>query len=154
MRTKDVLLRALLVTGIALLLIVDPPPAWGQAFYAVDGVALDGYDVVAYFTEGKPVKGNTTFAITIDSVQWRFSSEEHLKMFQDNKERYQPRFGGWCAYGVSENHKSPTSPDAWTIVNDKLYVNYNKKVKKIWLTDRDARIRAAEEYWTDLEHQD
>ena len=144
----------LLYIGITTFFVLGTAAAMCQPpNYAVDGVAVHGYDVVAYFTEGKPVKGSPAFAFTLDSVQWHFSSREHLDLFKANPERYLPQFGGWCAYGVSQNYKAPTEPDAWTIVNDKLYLNYNKKVRNMWLQDRDARIHKAEQNWTELEYK-
>ncbi len=144
-----------LFTGVTTFLVLVTAAAICQSpNYAVDGVAVNGYDVVAYFIDGKPVKGSAEFAFTLDSVQWLFSSREHLDLFKSDPERYLPQFGGWCAYGVSQNYKAPTEPDAWTIVNDKLYLNYNKKVRKMWLQDRDARIHTAEQNWTELKHKE
>lgn len=118
--------------------------------YHTDGVALNGYDVVAYFKTGKPRKGDAAYSWQWENVTWLFQSQENLDHFKDNPGLFMPQFGGWCAYGVSEDHKSPTDPDAWTIVNGKLYLNYNTHVKKLWLKDRDERIEKAELFWEEL----
>ncbi len=147
--------RLFLTTFTITCLLLSSAEVKGQPpIYAVDGVALNGYDVVAYFTEGKPVEGDAAYATTTDGVEWRFASREHLELFTSNPERYLPQFGGWCAYGVSNNYKAPTNPDAWTIVHGKLYLNYNTRVRKNWLGDRDERIRTAEENWITLKSKE
>ena len=67
-----------------------------------------------------------------------------------NPEKFAPQFGGYCAYGLSENHKSPTEPEAFTIVDDKLYLNYNLKVKELWKKDIPGRIKKANDFWPAL----
>jgi YHS domain-containing protein len=118
--------------------------------YINDGVAANGYDVISYFSDGKPVKGNNQFAFNWNNATWYFSSKSHLDSFKINPGKYAPQFGGYCAYGVSENHKAPTSPDAWTIVNGKLYLNYNADVRGMWRKDIDNRINVANKNWPSL----
>ena len=99
----------------------------GQAseiFSTSDG-AVQGYDVVAYFTESKPVKGTKEFTVYHSGESWYFSSAENLKTFKASPEKYKPQFGGYCAYGMSRGYKAKTDPEAWTIVDGKLYLNYN-----------------------------
>ncbi len=115
-----------------------------------NGVAIKGYDPVAYFTEGKAVQGNDTFTYQWSGVQWKFSSQANLDSFKKNPLQYAPQYGGYCAYGCSENHKSPTDPNAFTIVNNKLYLNYNFKVKDMWIRDTTSRIKSADAYWKSL----
>ncbi|WP_337043251.1 YHS domain-containing (seleno)protein [Emticicia sp. 17c] len=122
-------------------------------FSNADG-AIRGYDVVAYFTEGKPVKGNPELMYEWNEAKWYFSSTENLNRFKENPEKYAPQFGGYCAYGLSEGHKAPTQPDAWTIVDNKLYLNYNTKVQVKWKEDRDERIRKANQNWTELKNKE
>lgn len=111
------------------------------------GFAANGYDVVAYFKEGKPVEGKKTFSYQWHDALWLFSSKQNLDSFSHNPDKYAPQFGGYCAYGVSEGHKAPTQPDAWTIVDNKLYLNYNKDVMKLWRQDIPGRIKKADENW-------
>ncbi|MDI9861752.1 YHS domain-containing (seleno)protein [Flectobacillus roseus] len=115
-----------------------------------DGIAIRGYDPVAYFKQSKPVKGQETISHDWNGVKWLFSSEENKEDFKANPEKFAPQFGGYCAYGLSENHKSPTEPEAFTIVDDKLYLNYNLKVKELWKKDISGRIKKANDFWPAL----
>jgi YHS domain-containing protein len=112
--------------------------------------AINGYDVVAYFKESKPVKGDTQFNYTWKDANWYFSSKENLETFRANPEQYVPQYGGYCAYGTSEGHKAPTEPDAWTIVDGKLYLNYNKNVKVLWNKNQSELIKKADANWGEL----
>ncbi|MBN8577873.1 MAG: YHS domain protein [Cytophagales bacterium] len=134
------------------LVVFGPVVAYGQdtPYFTEKGVAVGGYDVVAYFTQQAAVKGSSNFSFSWDEVTWHFSSSENLNLFKEHPQRYAPQFGGWCAYGVSENHKSPTQPEAFTIVNEKLYLNYNQKVLKLWRSDTTRYIRQANAYWPAL----
>lgn len=112
--------------------------------------AIRGFDPVAYFTEQKAVKGNSEFSYDWNTVTWYFASDSNKKSFVENPEKYAPQFGGYCAYGVSEDHKSPTDPLAFTIVNDKLYLNYSIKVKELWMKQQQQRIEKANALWPAL----
>lgn len=118
-----------------------------NAIYQKNGIAIGGYDPVAYFTDNKPVEGKETFSFVWNDTKWLFNTQANLDAFKANPSMYAPQFGGFCAYGVSENHKSPTDPNAWTIVDNKLYLNYSKKVKELWSKDIPARIKKANNYW-------
>ena len=118
--------------------------------FAPDNQAIRGYDPVAYFTDNKPVKGLPNLTYTWQGVAWSFANQANLDAFKAAPEKYAPQYGGYCAYGASENHKSPTDPDAFTIVDDKLYLNYTPKVKTKWGQDRDNRIKAADANWPKL----
>ena len=115
-----------------------------------DGIAIKGHDPVAYFSENAAVEGLKQFSYSWQGVDWWFKNEANLAAFKANPEKYAPQFGGYCAYGASENHKSPTDPAAFTIVNDKLYLNYNMKVKELWSKDSKGRIEKAEKNWVTL----
>lgn len=119
-------------------------------FFHTDGVAIRGYDPVAYFLANKPVAGDKAFSFRWQEVDWYFSSQANLDKFKEAPDKYAPQFGGYCAYGVSDNHKSPTQPEAFTIVDGKLYLNYNPKVKELWLKDTEGHIRRAETNWAEL----
>ena len=135
------------------LLIVIIGRVAAQPIFTSEGVAIRGYDPVAYFNDGKPVLGSAAFTYVWQGAEWRFKDKTNMELFKANAEKYAPQFGGWCAYGVSENHKSPTEPDVFTIVNDKLYLNYNLKVKEIWSRNRDERIVKANINWTGLKNE-
>lgn len=112
--------------------------------------AINGYDVVAYFKESKPVKGETQFNYQWKEVNWYFSNQENLETFKSNPQKYIPQYGGYCAYGTSEGHKVSTDPDAWTIVDGKLYLNYNKDVKVLWNKNQSELIKKADNNWVEL----
>ncbi len=123
---------------------------YAQNQYLKSGVAVQGYDVVAYFQNNKPIEGKSEISTKYNNATYFFSSEENKVVFLKNPAKYAPQYGGYCAYGVSENHTSPTDPQAFTIVDDKLYLNYNLKVKELWLKDREQRIVKANENWKTL----
>ncbi|HMJ68576.1 MAG TPA: YHS domain-containing (seleno)protein [Cyclobacteriaceae bacterium] len=124
------------------------------SYFNTDGVAIRGYDPVAYFSESAPVQGSKEFSYTWKGTEWRFKNNANLEVFKSNPEKYAPQFGGWCAYGVSENHKSPTQPAAFTIVDDKLYLNYNAKVKELWSKDIKGHVGKAESNWIGLKNKE
>lgn len=109
--------------------------------------AINGYDAVSYFTEMKPVVGNTKYAAKWKDATWYFATKENLEAFKANPDKYAPQFGGYCAYGTSQGYKAPTDPEAWTIVDEKLYLNYNKEVKKKWNKNQKELIAQANAEW-------
>jgi YHS domain-containing protein len=113
----------------------------------LNGVAIKGYDPVAYFTMDKPVKGDKNFEYEWKGVKWRFSSSKHMDLFKANPEKYAPRYGGYCAYGVAVNALFDIKPDAWTVHEGKLYLNKDKKVRKIWSKDIPNYISDADKNW-------
>ena len=139
-------------TFISLLFLLVSTSLFAQekAIFQKNGIAINGHDAVAYFTDNKAVEGSESFVFEWMGAKWLFSTSDHLEAFKANPEKYAPQFGGYCAYGVSENHKSPTDPNAWTIVDQKLYLNYSKKVKELWSKDVPTRIQKANEYWPTL----
>lgn len=114
------------------------------------GVALRGYDPVAYFDAGKAVKGAMEHTHEWRGAKWRFATPENLAKFRENPERFAPQFGGYCAYAVSENYTADGDPLLWTVHNGKLYVNYNEKAQRLWLQNVDERIAAGERNWPGL----
>lgn len=121
-------------------------------FFNTKGVAIKGYDPVAYFTQNAAIPGNDSISVEWSSSIWKFASKENLQLFTKDPERYAPCYGGYCAYGTSEKHLSPTDPNAFTIVNNKLYLNYNLKVKELWIKDTTTRIINADNYWSTLKN--
>lgn len=119
-------------------------------YFNKDGIAINGYDPVAFFSEDAAVRGSDKYIHEWNGVTWHFKSAENRDSFKLNPEKYAPQFGGYCAYGVSEDHKSPTEPEAFTIVNDKLYLNYNMNVRKMWRKDTGSRIATGEKNWATL----
>lgn len=113
--------------------------------------AVNGYDTVAYFTQGKAVKGNPKFKYKYMDVQWYFSSEEHLELFKNNPDKYRPQYGGFCAWAVGEKkQKAPGDPGYWKIVDNRLYLNYDASVQKKWQDDIPGFIRKADRNWPEM----
>lgn len=116
-------------------------------------VAIQGYDPVAYFESNKPMEGKKEITAEFNGGIYYFSSESNKALFLKNPSQYEPQFGGFCAYGISEGHESPIKPEAFTIVDNKLYLNYNLKVKEIWSKDRAARIEKATINWQKIQKE-
>ena len=127
--------------------IAGPAFAGKPETFAVDKVAIRGYDPVAYFTEGEPVKGDSSHSSDHNGASWQFSSAENKAKFDADPDAFAPQFGGYCAYAVSKGATAPTDPNAWTIVDDKLYLNYSTGVRKIWKKDLAGNISRAIENW-------
>jgi YHS domain-containing protein len=144
-------MKSMIITCFTLLLSAG---IFGQStkFTGKNGVAINGYDPVAYFTQQKALVGNDAFTFEWSGSKWKFVSQANLDSFKMAPEKYAPQYGGFCAYGTSENHLSPTDPKAWTIVNNKLYLNYNLDVKQLWIKDTATRIKAADGYWPALKN--
>ena len=115
--------------------------------YAEGGIAVDGSDVVAYFTEGKPVAGDAGITHDWNGATWRFSTAANRDAFAADPEAYAPQYGGYCAYAVSEGYTASPAPNAWSIVDGKLYLNYSRSVRALWNTSRTRRIRDADANW-------
>jgi YHS domain-containing protein len=111
------------------------------------GVALKGYDPVAYFTEGKPVRGKPEFTARHDGATYRFASAASRDAFVAAPAKYAPQYGGYCAYGMAAGYKAPIEPDAWTVVDGKLYLNYNQSVRSRWASDVPGYVRKADANW-------
>jgi hypothetical protein len=149
--TKSIFLR-LASLGGALLLGAAPVVAKDKPVNSTTfgNVALHGYDPVAYFSEHKPVEGKKTIAFEWKGATWLFANEADEALFKANPDKYAPQYGGYCAYGVSKKKLVDIDPEAWEIVNEKLYLNYSKKVQETWRKERDADISQANENWPQL----
>ncbi|GAA0537498.1 YHS domain-containing (seleno)protein [Chitinophaga japonensis] len=147
-------MRNFVIAATVLLLAACGTQTKKGEIFAPDGQAIKGYDPVAFFREGKPVAGSGDWTYTWKDAQWRFASKENLDSFKTNPEHYAPQYGGWCAYGTSQGHKAPTTTDTWTIVDGKLYFNYDQKVKATWMTDQPGYIEKADSVWVDLKDKE
>lgn len=114
------------------------------------GVALDGFDPVAFFTEKKPMNGNPEIKATYKGATYYFASKEHKVMFTNDPEKYVPQFGGFCAYGVGEGALFPVDINTWQVRNGKLYLNLNPAVLQEFNRDADGWLAKAEKNWPDL----
>ena len=112
------------------------------------GIAIKGYDPVAYHEDGKPVNGSSKYEFEWKDAKWRFASAEHRDLFKANPENYAPRYGGYCAWAVSQGYTASVDPEnAWTTFEGKLYLNYNVEVKKTWQMDIPGNIKKADANW-------
>ena len=111
------------------------------------GRAIRGFDPVAYFTQGKPVEGSEEFTHSWMDALWYFASEENRAAFAAEPERYAPRYGGYCAWAVSQGYTASIDPKAWRIVDDRLYLNYSKSVQRRWENNIPGNIRKADRNW-------
>lgn len=114
------------------------------------GLAIKGFDPVAYFTDSKPVEGSAGFTFEWEGAKWRFASAEHRDTFAKDPEKYAPQFGGYCAWAVSQGYTADIDPEAWKIVGAKLYLNYSPKVQEKWAEDVPGNIAKAEANWPKL----
>jgi YHS domain-containing protein len=120
------------------------------AIYAEDGIAIDGTDAVAYFSEGKPVSGTDEFTFDWQGATWRFASDENRATFAADPTAYAPQYGGYCAYAAADGKKVSTVPDAWAIRDGKLYLNYSGRIQSRWEEDPAGYITAADAHWRDI----
>ncbi len=119
--------------------------------YAEDGVAISGADAVAYFTEETYVPGSADYVYDWQGTTWQFSSEENRDLFAANPEQYAPEYGGFCAWAVAaKNTLVPTDPNAWSVVDNKLYLNANQRVQSNWEKDIQGFISQANNNWPTL----
>lgn len=145
--------QAIIAVALALALALAMPPvsafAKSPPVYTglVKGVAVGGYDPVAYFTDGKAVPGTAGISLEHEGVTWHFASTANRDAFKADPGKYAPRFGGYCALAVSQGYIAKGDPEAWSIVDGKLYLNYSKMVRRAWEKDKSALIRKGDANW-------
>ncbi len=115
-----------------------------------DGVALSGYDAVAYFVDGKPLKGSASHRSVYAGAIYYFASAEHKAVFETDPSRYIPAYGGWCAYAASINKLSPVDPERWEIVDGRLILQHNQKAWDLWHEDASGNLVKADHNWPGL----
>jgi len=106
--------------------------------------AIKGYDPVAYFTQNQPVKGSESITFDWMGETWHFATQANRALFIEHPDQYAPQYGGYCAYGWAKGYAAKTEPDAWTIVDGKLYLNYDKGVQSKWEKDIPGYVRQAD----------
>jgi YHS domain-containing protein len=124
--------------------------AQADGFVNVDksGVAIQGYDPVAYFAAGKAVMGTAEYAAEWEGAVWRFASAANRDAFVAAPGKYAPQYGGWCAYGATKGYAAETDPaNAWTVRDGKLYLNWDAEVKQLWSTDIPGNLARSEANW-------
>ncbi|MCB9763702.1 MAG: hypothetical protein H6739_28290 [Alphaproteobacteria bacterium] len=123
------------------------PASAGPVNTSWTGLALQGYDAVAYFEDSKPTKGSSDFTHDWGGATWRFSTAAHRDAFAADPVRYAPQYGGYCAWAVSQGYTANIDPVAWKIVDGKLYLNYSPKVQVTWEQDVAGNIKKADANW-------
>jgi len=134
-------LLSLFVTGTAL---ADSPIA---AVNTEHGLAVKGYDPVAYFTTGKPTPGLAQFSTTYKGATYRFTSAENRDRFIATPEKFVPQYGGYCAYAISLNKIADIDPEEWAIIKDKLYLNNGFLAQTLWSLDKSGNIARGDQNW-------
>jgi len=117
--------------------------------FTTDGVAIHGYDPVAYFSQHRPVKGSAQFTHQNAGAMWQFENERNRDLFANDPEAYMPQYGGYCAYAMSKGFIASTAPEAWTIHAGKLYLNYSLRVRDNWVEDLSDNIRTGDDHWAE-----
>lgn len=115
--------------------------------YSTRKGAIDGYDPVSYFMGGQPTKGEQAFSCQWQGAMWYFITDENRQLFEANPEKYAPQYGGYCAYAISQGYTAKIDPNAWKIVEDKLYLNYGDDIQAKWEADQDEYIMYADANW-------
>jgi YHS domain-containing protein len=128
------------------------PQGANLVFYADNGIAIRGTDPVAYFQVGQPVQGSEEFSYEWGNTTWRFSSAENRDLFASDPERYAPEYGGFCAWAVSQGYTAPIDPNAWKIVDDRLYLNATTGVQQRWERDIPGHIAKADQNWPGIQN--
>jgi YHS domain-containing protein len=113
----------------------------------VNGFAVHGYDVVAYFTVGEPTQGSDDYTVEYEGATYRFANAANRDTFVADPARYAPQYGGYCAVGTAMGRKFDGDPQLWSIIDDKLYLNVNRTVQNLWVEDPAAFIRGADHNW-------
>jgi YHS domain-containing protein len=152
MRSKQGLRVTLFAVLVALAVVAPGAAAAGSPLNTTlfGHKAVKGYDVVAYFTDGKPVTGADEFTVDWMGATWRFASAEHRDAFKAAPDKFAPRYGGYCAYAVAKGDLVDIDPAAFTIVDGKLYLNYSKDVQKKWSQDIPGYVKKADANWPGL----
>ena len=148
-RSVSLLTRWLVLAAV----MVGASGAWAGEFFESGGVAIGGYDPVAYFTDGKPVRGAAQFSAQYKGSTFHFSSKANRDAFAANAAKYAPQYGGFCAFGTAGGYKAATQPEAFTVVDDNLYLNYNRDIQKQWSKDIPGYVKSADGKWPEVSKQ-
>jgi len=152
-----VVMVGLMLAGLVAVFAATPISAADEPQKLVNtgpgNVAIQGYDPVAYFTEGEPVKGRPEHSFFWNDAEWHFANPAHRDMFAANPERYAPQFGGFCSMALSNGAIVAADPDMWTIVDGKLYLKVTEQGRDRFRQDAETYIEKAEKHWDELQDQ-
>jgi hypothetical protein len=138
--------KKILMSLFSFLLIATSVNA-GTLQYSTDKGAIDGYDVVSYFSDGRAERGKPDITTEWNGAKWHFTTREHRDAFLTDPQKYAPQYGGYCALGMAHGGDVPTDPEAWSIVDGKLYLNMMTEVRTTWLYSPDKLIERADKKW-------
>lgn len=148
------LVRIVFLLALALFAVTANTPAWSDEVNVDgDGLAIQGYDPVAYFNQDMAIAGSSEFTASHEGATYRFISAQNLEAFIREPGKYVPAYGGYCAFGMAQGYKAPVEPDKFTIVDGRLYLNYNGAVQNTWRKDIDGYIQRADATWKDIGSQ-
>ena len=138
-----------IISAFVLLVTMVATPVFAQDV-SKSTPGISGYDPVAYFTDGKPMRGSGYHVAEFDGVTYAFASEEHKDMFNANPKKYVPMYGGYCAYGVAVGKKFVADPTVWKVVGGKLYLNLDKGIQSKWNKDIPGYIKTGDKNWVEI----
>jgi hypothetical protein len=140
-------MNRIILTALFSFLLTATSVYAGTLQYSTDKGAIDGYDVVSYFTDGRAERGQSDITTEWNGAKWHFTSAEHRDAFIKDPLKYAPQYGGYCALGMAHGGDVPTNPEAWSIVDGKLYLNMMTEVRTTWLYSPDKLIERADKKW-------
>ena len=144
------MIRWKLLIGAAALAASAMTRAAGPLNLDNSGVAIHGHDPVAYFVDGKPVMGRAELRHIVNGATYWFANDSNLQAFKADPAKYEPQYGGYCAYGVAQGYKPDIDPTAFKVVDGKLYLNLSPAVQTRWVADIPGFISRANQNWTQL----
>ena len=139
--------RRSLLAGMTATLVPHVARAESPMYFTDGGAAIHGYDTVSYFQAGTPVRGAPEIAVMWKGATWHFASQQNREVFEANPRAFAPQFGGYCAYAVARGYLTSTDPNAWQIVDDRLYLVHSQQIERLWSRDVEGNIRSAEGNW-------
>jgi len=141
--------RILMMAAVMVFVVLGPHSVVSSEINASgwSGAAIDGTDPVAYFTESRAVEGSKKFTMKWRGATWRFANADNLAAFKATPSKYAPQYGGYCAWAVSQGYSAKIDPEAWKIVDGKLYLNYSKGVQQSWQQDMAGNIAKGDANW-------
>lgn len=146
-------MKKLLLATTALFVAVRIAAAGEALNVDKNGLALQGYDPVGYFTDNKPIKGEAKYTVTYQGGTYHFASAAHQKTFEKNPAKYAPQFGGFCGYAASINKLAPIQVEYFQVLHGRLVMQHNEKAWKLWHQDVEGNLKKADANWPTLSQQ-
>jgi len=136
---------------VAIIIVLSKPILAAEIINAYENIAMDGFDVVAYFEQRAPLKGDATYGVDYKGKRWIFSSAQNVKTFQQNPSAFEPQFNGWCAYAVSEGYGAEVDfINGWAVLDNKLYLNWDAETRDLFTNEQVKRKVDAQANWQEV----